>query len=96
MEVTNSNPLDVVNVRRKLRTGQLIEVPSPSSIVAYNKHMGGVDRNDQVKKYYHVRTKCRKSYKYFFWSVFEVAVANAHLSKMMMLSRSTGILRCFD
>ena len=62
MAATNSNPLDVVNVRRKLRTGQLIEVPSPGSIVAYNKHMGGVDRNDQVRKYYHVRTKCRKSY----------------------------------
>ena len=51
MAATNSNPLVAVNVRRKLRTGQLIEVLSTSSIVAYNKHMRGVDRNSQLSPF---------------------------------------------
>ena len=26
--------------------------------------MGGVDKGDQLSKYYHVRLKCQKNYKY--------------------------------
>ena len=40
----------------------------------YNTNMGGVDHNDQLRGYYHVRLKCRKFYKYIFWSVFDVAI----------------------
>lgn len=45
--------------------------------------MGGVDHNDQLRQYYHVRLKCRKYYKYIFWFLFDVAVTNTYiLSKM--------------
>ena len=39
--------------------------------------MGGVDQNDQLRGYYHVRLKSRKYYKYIFWFMFEVAITNA-------------------
>ena len=42
----------------------------------YNKYMGAVDTNDQLRGYHHVRLKCRKFYKYVFWFEFDVAVTN--------------------
>ena len=39
--------------------------------------MGGVDRNGQLRGYYHIRLKCRKSYKYIFWFLFDFAVTNS-------------------
>ena len=41
--------------------------------------MGGVDRGDQYRQYYRGHVKSRKSYKYFFWFVFEVCVLNAYI-----------------
>ena len=41
--------------------------------------MGGVDLNDQLRKYYEVRLKGRKYYKYLWWFIFDVAVTNAFL-----------------
>ena len=41
--------------------------------------MGGVDRNDQLRKYYGVRLKSRKSYKYIFWFILDVAITNAFI-----------------
>ena len=39
--------------------------------------MGGVDRNDQLREYYHVRLKSKKYYKYLFWMLFDVTITNA-------------------
>lgn len=41
--------------------------------------MGGVDHNDQLRGYYHVRLKCRKCYKYIFWFLFDVAITNSYI-----------------
>ena len=41
--------------------------------------MGGVDKGDQYRKYYHVSVKSRKAYKYIFWFVFEVCVLNSFI-----------------
>ena len=41
--------------------------------------MGGVDRNDQIRWYYRVRSKCRKHYKYVFWFLFDLAITNAYI-----------------
>ena len=51
----------------------------PQSVSLYNKYMGGVDHNDQLRGYYHVRLKCRKYYKYIFWFLFDVAVINSYI-----------------
>ena len=61
---TKSDPTVEEQVSRKQRDGSSIAVSCPQSIVLYNDNMGGVDNNDQLRGYYHVRLKCRKFYKY--------------------------------
>ena len=68
------NPDHTTVIQRKRHNGTIIDVPCPVCIVDYNRFMGGVDRGDQYRKYYHVRVKSRKAYKYIFWFVFEVCV----------------------
>ena len=57
---TASQPNETSTVKRKQQDGRKADVPCPSSVVNYNKYMGGVDRNDQLRKYYHVNLKGRK------------------------------------
>ena len=49
------------------------------STIDYNMFMGGVDRGDQLRGYYHCRTKCRKFYKYIFYFLFDAAITNAFI-----------------
>ena len=51
-----SNPPAIVKRRKKKRPRRNApedteEVPCPTLVVAYNKHMRGVDANDQFRKY---------------------------------------------
>ena len=55
-----STPLN--NVERKMKNGEKKTFPCPSIITTYNKYMGGVDENDQLRQYYHVRLKSQKYY----------------------------------
>ena len=57
----------------------IMHVDCPVCIVDYNKYMGGVDRGDQLRKYYHVHVKSRKYYKYIFGFVLEVCVLNSFI-----------------
>ena len=87
---TNSDPTTEECVNRRKRDGSRVTVKCPQSVVLYNKFMGGVDYNDQLRGYYHVRLKCRKSYKYIFWFLFDVAISNAHiLARKYLGSKST-------
>ena len=45
---TNAHPNKTESVTRKKKDGTLISLPCPQSVVLYNEHMGGVDRNDQL------------------------------------------------
>ena len=76
---TNSQPTAQHSVLRRKKDGSRVDVPCPDAIVQYNKYMGGVDRNDQLRKYYGVRLKSRKSYKYIFWFILDVAITNAFI-----------------
>ena len=49
------------------------------SVRLYNIIMAGVDKNDQLRGYYEVRTKSTKNYKYIFWFLFDVAIVNAFI-----------------
>ena len=66
---------------RKRKDGSRQSYSCPTSVALYNQNMGGVDHNDQLRGYYHVRLKCRKYYKYMyiFWFLFDVAVTNSFI-----------------
>ena len=76
---SNSDPACSETVLRRKRDGTRDKVPCPTSIALYNKDMGGVDRNDQLRGYYHVPIKCRKYYKYIFWFLLDLASTNAYI-----------------
>ena len=76
---TNSDPHETCTVQRKAKNGTRSSVSCPASVDVYNKFMGGVDRNDQLRQYYSVRLKGRKCYKYLWWFLFDVAITNAYV-----------------
>ena len=76
---TNVDPTESTMVDRKQKDGTLSSYPCPLSVSIYNKYMGGVDNNDQLRGYYHVRLKCRKYYKYIFWFLFDLAITNSFI-----------------
>ena len=75
----NSDPMEVTTVQRKTRDGTRNTIDCPQSIYLYNKYMGGVDHNDQLRQYYNVRLKGRKYYKCIWWFLFDVAITNAYI-----------------
>ena len=75
---SNCQP-ETTTVNRRQKDGSQIEIPCPKSIVSYNKYMGGVDRGDQIRQYYHVRYKSHKNYKYIFWFLFDVSITNSYV-----------------
>ena len=79
MAATMCQPNATTMVQRRQKDGSSMMVPCPESVVMYNQYMGGVDRGDQLRGYYHVRLKCVENYKYIFWFLFEVAVTNAYI-----------------
>ena len=72
---TNCSPLavDVVVNRRNQ------QVSKPSVIDQYNKHMGGVDLADQLRKYYSVGRSSFKWYRYLFWFLIDVSKCNSFI-----------------
>ena len=76
---TAHDPTSTTSVRRKKGNGSIISVTCPQAVVDYNRYMGGVDIGDQYRKYYQVRMKSRKAYKYIFWFLFEVCILNSFI-----------------
>lgn len=74
---TTSQPVATGTVLRRQKDGRRTPVLCPDSIIAYNQHMGGVDRGDQLRGYYSCRSKSRKFYKYIFYFLLDVAITNA-------------------
>ena len=86
---TLPSPDEMKTVPRRARDGSRVEVSCPSAILTNTKYMRGVDLGDQLRKYYSVRLKCNKNYKYIFWFLFDVCVTNAFiLSKLCTLPTS--------
>ena len=64
-------------ITRKEKDGTHTTLQCPTAIVIYNNNMAGVDRGDQVRRYYNLRLKCMKNYKYIFWFLVDVSIINA-------------------
>lgn len=67
------------SVQRTQKNGSKLSLPCPLNIIEYNKYMGGVDHSDQLRQYYCVRLKNHKFYKYIFFFLLEVTLANAYI-----------------
>jgi len=61
---TNVSPTTTTTVKRRTKDGHVENVTCPLSIQLYNSYMGGVDRADQFRGYYHVRMKSHKFYRF--------------------------------
>ena len=59
------------------RRGQNVGKPAP--VCLYNANMGGVDLNDQLRKYYFIGRSSRKWYKYLFWFLIDVSICNSFI-----------------
>ena len=60
---------------------QLIDLPLPSSIKAYNKFMGGVDKSDQLISYHRVLRQTKKYWRTIFYHLLEICATNAAVLK---------------
>ena len=63
----------------KYKPYKKLRVPRPVAIGDYNKHMGGVDKSDQMIKYYEVLHKSLKYWKKIFLHMIDMAVYNAFI-----------------
>ena len=88
---TLSQPGAAESVSRRQRDGSRSLVTCPSAIATYTQHMGGVDLGDQLRKYYSVRLKCVKNYKYVFWFTFNVCITNAYILSCAVPSIPTSV-----
>ena len=74
-----SQPDEKAKVKRKKHDGSTIEIDCPMAIHQYNKYMGGVDLNDQLRNYHTYSFKSRKFYKYIFFFLFHLSITNSFL-----------------
>ncbi|XP_066569538.1 piggyBac transposable element-derived protein 4 [Amia ocellicauda] len=70
-------------VMRKLKkkdgTWEAISIPIPTTIVEYNKYMGGVDLSDQLIQYTTAHHKVMRWYKTMFLHFVDIATVNSYL-----------------
>ena len=64
-------------IQRKEKDGGKVNVQCPTSIIDYNKHMGGVDRADQRKESYSLDRKSKRFWLKIFFNFMNVALSNA-------------------
>ncbi|XP_028254268.1 piggyBac transposable element-derived protein 4-like [Parambassis ranga] len=54
-------------------------IPCPTPVIAYNKHMGGVDRSDQLIQYYSTHRRTARWYRTLFLHLVDIATTNAYI-----------------
>ena len=69
-------PADLPEVQRRARDGTLQAVTCPPIVSTYNKHMGGVDKNDQMKSYYQISVTGKKWWTRLLFDLIDRAIYN--------------------
>jgi len=77
--VSNAHSPIMESVRRKNKDGSVSLVNCPTIVADYNRYMGGVDLNDQLKSYYQYNRKSRRWWLRLFFHLLDVTVVNAYI-----------------
>ena len=56
---------------------EMMEIPLPSPIKAYNKYMGGVDKSDQLIGYHRILRQTKRYWRTLLFHLFEICVTNS-------------------
>ena len=67
------------NVKQVDGKTEKIAIPIPSIIYSYNRFMNGVDRSDQMIKYYNILRQTKKYWKTLFFHFIDIALVNAYI-----------------
>ena len=67
-----------------------VDIPCPSFVLAYNKHMGGIDLSDMLLALYKTPIRSHRWYLPIFGYILDVAVINAALSVMCFCAYKTN------
>ncbi|XP_046687562.1 piggyBac transposable element-derived protein 4-like [Homalodisca vitripennis] len=81
------DPNEKSSVKRKLKNGTKVDVPSTTLVSDYNKHMGYVDKADQLKKCYQIDRRSRKWWHRIFFHFLDVCIVNSYI---MFTQQSEG------
>ena len=80
-------------VQRRKKDGSR-ETYSCPAIDLYNRYMGSVNHNDQLRGYYHTPIKCHKSYKYFCF-LCDIAITNSFILSKEFSALDTKTMKNF-
>lgn len=76
---SNFHGTEEITVKRTQKDGTRVDVKCPSIVADYNKHMGGVDRADQLRSTYGMIRRSRKWWHRLFWGFLDIAFVNAYI-----------------
>ena len=76
---TQCNAVGEGTAKRKQKDGTSIEVPSLPVVSLYNKHMGSVDRANQLRQYYNISRRAEKWWRYLLWLCVDLSIINAQI-----------------
>ena len=83
---TNCQPNETVTVQRRTKEPPHIkDVDIPAPISTYNKYMGGVDLNDQMRSYYPSGRPGKKWWRYLLWFLLDVSITDAFVLERLSL-----------
>ena len=64
-------------VNRKQKDGTIQKIACPELVSSYNKYMGGVDKNDQMKSYYTIPVAGKKWWSRVFFDLIDRSIYNS-------------------
>ncbi|XP_046681368.1 piggyBac transposable element-derived protein 4-like [Homalodisca vitripennis] len=90
------DPNEKSSVKRKLKNGTKVDVPSTTLVSDYNKHMGYVDKADQLKKCYQIDRRSRKWWHRIFFHFLDVCIVNSYIMFSQQSEGATLSLKQFQ
>lgn len=75
--ISNYHGMTPSTVQRKMNDGTKVTVTCPSVVSDYNRHMGGVDKHDMLRKLYGANRKSKKWWHRIFFGLVDMTIINA-------------------